>query len=61
VTLSVNPGQLSAEDAKATINAAAQPAQAVGIQVETGCQLGAKVSTPSTEASELIGTLARNL
>jgi putative drug exporter of the RND superfamily len=58
VTLSVNPGQLTEDDAQAIINAAAKPAQAAGIQVETGGQLGAKVSTPSTETSELIGIIA---
>jgi putative drug exporter of the RND superfamily len=58
VTLSVNPGQLTEDDAQAIINAAAKPAQAAGIQVETGGQLGQKVSTPSTEISELIGILA---
>src|SRR5437764_9318562 len=58
MTLSVNPGQLSAGDAQTIINAAAKPAQAAGIQVETGGQLGAKVSTPSTETSELIGIIA---
>jgi RND superfamily putative drug exporter len=58
VTLSVNPGQLSAGDAQAIINAAATPAHAAGIQVETGGALGAKVSTPSTETSELIGIIA---
>jgi len=58
VTLSVNPGQLSKDDAQAIINAAAQPAQAAGVQVETGGQLGQKVSTPSTETSELIGIIA---
>ena len=58
VTLLVNPGQLTEDDAQAIINAAAKPAQAAGIQVETGGQLGAKVSTPSTETSELIGIIA---
>ena len=58
VTLSVNPGQLSKGDAQTIINAAATPAEAAGIQVETGGQLGAKVSTPSTEISELIGIIA---
>jgi putative drug exporter of the RND superfamily len=58
VTLSVNPGQLTEDDAQAIINAAAKPAQAAGIQVETGGQLGQKVSTPSTETSELIGIIA---
>jgi RND superfamily putative drug exporter len=58
VTLSVNPGQLSKDDAQAIIDAAAKPAEAAGIQVETGGQLGQKVSTPSTETSELIGIIA---
>ena len=58
VTLSVSPGALSESDAQTIINAAARPAQAAGIQVETGGQLGQKVSTPSTESSELIGIIA---
>jgi putative drug exporter of the RND superfamily len=58
VTLSVSPGSLSADDAQTIINAAAKPAQAAGIQVETGGQLGEKVSKPSTESSELIGIIA---
>jgi putative drug exporter of the RND superfamily len=58
VTLSVNPGALSVGDAQTIINAAAKPAQAAGIQVETGGQLGQKVSKPSTETSELIGIIA---
>ena len=58
VTLSVSPGTLSESDAQTIINAAAKPAQAAGIQVETGGQLGQKVSTPSTESSELIGIIA---
>ncbi|MBV9046665.1 MAG: MMPL family transporter, partial [Solirubrobacterales bacterium] len=58
VTLSVSPGALSADDAQTIINAAEKPAQAAGIQVETGGQLGQKVSKPSTESSELIGIIA---
>ena len=58
VTLSVSPGALSVDDAQTIIDAAAKPAQATGIQVETGGQLGEKVSKPSTETSELIGILA---
>ena len=58
VTLSVSPGSLSVGDAQTIIDAAAKPAQAAGIQVETGGQLGQKVSKPSTESSELIGILA---
>ena len=58
VTLSVSPGSLSVDDAQTIINAAAKPAQAAGIQVQTGGQLGQKVSKPSTETSELIGIIA---
>jgi RND superfamily putative drug exporter len=58
VTLSVSPGTLSLDDAQAIINAAEKPAQEAGIQVETGAQLGQKVSKPSTESSELIGIIA---
>src|SRR5436190_9519064 len=58
VTLSVNPGVMSVDDAQTIISAAAKPAQAAGIQVETGGQLGQKVSKPATEDSELIGIIA---
>jgi RND superfamily putative drug exporter len=34
------------------------PAKAAGLEVETGGQLGQKVSKPSTESSELIGIIA---
>jgi len=58
VTLSVNPGAMSVDDAQTIIDAAAKPAQAAGIGVETGGQLGQKVSKPATEDSELIGIIA---
>ena len=58
VTTSVNPGSLSVDDAQTIIDAAQNPAQAAGIEVETGGQLGQKVSKPSTESSELIGIIA---
>src|SRR5690348_2376555 len=58
VTLSVSPGAMSVSDAQTIIDAAAKPAQAAGIQVETGGQLGQKVSKPATETSELIGIIA---
>src|SRR5215469_10297049 len=58
VTTSVNPGSMSVDDAQTIINAAAKPAQAAGIEVQTGGQLGQKVSNPSTESSELIGIIA---
>ena len=58
VGLSVNPGALSADQAQTIIDAAAKPAQAAGLQVETGGQLGQKVSKSATESSELIGIIA---
>ncbi|HWE09815.1 MAG TPA: MMPL family transporter [Solirubrobacteraceae bacterium] len=57
VTLAVPPGSLSVSDAQTIINGA-QPARAAGLQVETGGQLGQKVSKPSTESSELVGIIA---
>ncbi len=57
VTLKVSPGQLSVADAERIIDAA-DPAKAAGLEVETGGQLGQKVSKPSTESSELIGIIA---
>jgi RND superfamily putative drug exporter len=58
VGLKVSPGSLSVDDAQNIIDAAAKPAQAAGLQVETGGQLGQKVSKPSTESSELVGIVA---
>ncbi len=57
VTLAVSPGELSVSEAQ-TIVDAASPAKAAGLEVETGGQLGQKVSKPSTETSELIGIIA---
>jgi RND superfamily putative drug exporter len=57
VTLGVSPGELSSDEAQAIIDAA-DPAKAAGLQVETGGQLGQKVSKPATESSELIGIVA---
>ncbi len=58
VTLAVSPGSLSVEEAQNIIDAAAKPAEAAGLQVETGGQLGRKVSKPSTESSEVVGIVA---
>jgi putative drug exporter of the RND superfamily len=58
VTLAVPPGTLSESEAQTIIDAAAKPAHAAGLQVETGGQLGQKVSKPSTESSELVGIIA---
>jgi RND superfamily putative drug exporter len=58
VGLKVSPGSLSEQDAQTIIDAAAKPAEAAGLEVQTGGQLGQKVSKPSTESSELIGIIA---
>ncbi|MBV9818178.1 MAG: MMPL family transporter [Solirubrobacterales bacterium] len=57
VTLSVSPGSLSVGQAQRIIDGA-NPAKAAGLQVETGGQLGQKVSKLPTESSELIGIIA---
>jgi putative drug exporter of the RND superfamily len=57
VTLSTSPGSLSKEDVQTIIDGA-NPAKAAGLEVETGGQLGQKVSKPATESSELIGIIA---
>jgi len=57
VALSVSPGSLSVGGVQRIIDGA-NPAKAAGLEVETGGQLGQKVSKPSTESSELIGILA---
>ncbi len=57
VTLTESPGELTTAQAQTIINAAG-PAKAAGLEVETGGQLGQKVSKPSTESSELIGIIA---
>ena len=58
VGLDANPGDLSVEDAEAIIDAAKGPAEAAGLEVQTGGQLGQKVSQPATESSELVGIIA---
>src|ERR1700727_3466575 len=58
VTTSVNPGTLSTQQAQDIIDAASGPLKGAGREVQTGGQLGQKVSTPSTESSELIGIIA---
>jgi RND superfamily putative drug exporter len=57
VTLTVSPGSLSVSEAQTIIDGA-DPAKAAGLEVETGGQLGQKVSKTSTESSELIGIIA---
>ncbi len=57
VTLGVSPGELSVSEAQEIIDGA-DPAKAAGIEVQTGGQLGQKVSKPATESSELIGIIA---
>ncbi len=58
VTTTVSAGQLAVADAQDIIDAASKPAEKAGIEVQTGGQLGQKVSKPSTESSELIGIIA---
>jgi putative drug exporter of the RND superfamily len=53
----VNPNSLSEAQAQTIIDAA-DPAVKAGLEVQTGGALGQKVSTPSTESSELIGIIA---
>jgi putative drug exporter of the RND superfamily len=57
VTLGVSPGELSVGEAEEIIEGA-DPAKAAGLEVQTGGQLGQKVSKPATESSELIGIIA---
>ncbi len=58
VGLKVSPGSLSEEQAQDIIDAGAKPAEAAGLEVQTGGQLGQKVSKSGTESSELIGIIA---
>jgi RND superfamily putative drug exporter len=58
VITSVNPGSLSVTQAQNIIDAASRPLTSAGLEVQTGGQLGQKVSSPSTESSELIGIIA---
>jgi putative drug exporter of the RND superfamily len=57
VTLKVSPGALSEEEVQDIIDGA-NAAKAAGLEVQTGGQLGQKVSKPATESSELIGIVA---
>jgi putative drug exporter of the RND superfamily len=58
VGLTESSGKLTVDDVQTIIDAAAKPARAAGLEVQTGGQLGQKVSKTSTESSELIGILA---
>ena len=57
VTTTVNPGSLSIDQAQKIIDGA-NPAKAAGLEVQTGGQLGQKVSQPSTGSSVVIGIIA---
>jgi putative drug exporter of the RND superfamily len=57
VTLAVSPGSLSVDQVQKIIDGA-NPAKSAGLEVETGGQLGQKVSKSATESSELIGIIA---
>jgi RND superfamily putative drug exporter len=58
VLTSVSPGSLSVAQAQDIIDAASEPLTSAGLEVQTGGQVGQKVSSPSTESSELIGIIA---
>jgi RND superfamily putative drug exporter len=58
VGLDESSGKLSVDDVQTIIDAAAKPARAAGLEVQTAGQLGQKVSKPSTESSELVGIVA---
>src|SRR4051812_36679323 len=57
VTLSVNSGDLTTDDANAVIDAE-QPAVKAGFHVATGGYVGDQVSQPAVEKSELVGLAA---
>ena len=57
VYLSVGPGDLSAEQAEAVLDAAG-PARAAGLETSVGGYVGQQLSKPSTEVSEAIGLAA---
>jgi RND superfamily putative drug exporter len=57
VTLAESPGSLSVDQVQKIVDGA-NPAKAAGLEVETGGQLGQKISKSSTESSELIGIIA---
>jgi putative drug exporter of the RND superfamily len=48
-------GDLSVEQADEILDAAREPAEGRGVQVEAGGQLGSKISKPETKTSELVG------
>jgi RND superfamily putative drug exporter len=54
-------GDMSVEEAEAILDTAAEPAQASGVQVEAGGQLGTKISKPEAKISELVGIAAAML
>jgi putative drug exporter of the RND superfamily len=51
-------GDTSVEDAQAILDAASQPAEGTGVQVDAGGQLGTKISKPEAHSSEIIGIAA---
>ncbi len=57
VYLGVGPGELTADEAQAVLDAAA-PAEAAGLETSVGGYVGQQLSKPSTEISEAIGLTA---
>ncbi len=54
-------GDVSVADAEAIHEAAAEPAEGKGVQVEAGGQLGQKISKPEAKISEIVGLAAAML
>jgi len=48
-------GDLSVAEAEKILDAASEPAEGSGVQVEAGSQLGSKIPKPENKTSELIG------
>jgi uncharacterized membrane protein YdfJ with MMPL/SSD domain len=57
VLLDIGPNDLTEEEAQAVLDAA-EPAKKAGMQVAAGGPIGAELSTPETESSEVIGIVA---
>ncbi len=54
-------GDMSVKEAEVILDAAREPAEGTGVQVEAGGQLGTKISKPETKTSEIAGIAAAML
>ena len=58
VLLDIDSGSVDEALAAEILNAARQPAEQAGIQVEAGGSIGSRLSEPATESSEVVGLAA---